>query len=126
MGAFKTGAIVGFGLGYVQGAKAGRQRYEQIQQKMKKLSDSPAVKKAIEPMKPMVSAKLESVLHTLHEREKKVIQLRFGLHDGTPRTLEEVGKEFGVTRERIRQIESKTLSKLRHPSRSQKLRDYLE
>ena len=69
---------------------------------------------------------LESVLHTLSEREKKVIQLRFGLLDGHPRTLEEVGREFGVTRERIRQIESKTLSKLRHPSRSQKLRDYLE
>ena len=64
--------------------------------------------------------------HTLSEREKKVIQLRFGLTDGHPRTLEEVGREFGVTRERIRQIESKTLSKLRHPSRSQKLRDYLE
>ena len=56
----------------------------------------------------------------------EVIQLRFGLVDGHPRTLEEVGREFGVTRERIRQIESKTLSKLRHPSRSQKLRDYLE
>ena len=69
---------------------------------------------------------LDSVLHTLSEREKKVIQLRFGLTDGHPRTLEEVGREFGVTRERIRQIESKTLSKLRHPSRSQKLRDYLE
>jgi RNA polymerase primary sigma factor len=55
-----------------------------------------------------------------------VIELRFGLADGHPRTLEEVGREFGVTRERIRQIESKTLSKLRHPSRSQKLRDYLE
>ena len=54
------------------------------------------------------------------------MRLRFGLDDGQPRTLEEVGKEFGVTRERIRQIESKTLAKLRHPSRSQKLRDYLE
>ena len=74
----------------------------------------------------LLQEQLESVLHTLSIREKKVIQLRFGLHDGTPRTLEEVGKEFGVTRERIRQIESKTLSKLRHPSRSQKLRDYLE
>ncbi|MEX2587479.1 MAG: RNA polymerase sigma factor RpoD [Actinomycetota bacterium] len=74
----------------------------------------------------LLQEQLESVLHTLSEREKKVIQLRFGLHDGTPRTLEEVGREFGVTRERIRQIESKTLSKLRHPSRSQKLRDYLE
>jgi RNA polymerase primary sigma factor len=74
----------------------------------------------------LLQEQLESVLHTLSEREKKVIQLRFGLHDGTPRTLEDVGREFGVTRERIRQIESKTLSKLRHPSRSQKLRDYLE
>ncbi|MEX0833031.1 MAG: RNA polymerase sigma factor RpoD [Actinomycetota bacterium] len=74
----------------------------------------------------LLQEQLESVLHTLHEREKKVIQLRFGLLDGHPRTLEEVGREFGVTRERIRQIESKTLSKLRHPSRSQKLRDYLE
>ena len=74
----------------------------------------------------LLQEQLESVLHTLSEREKKVIQLRFGLHDGHQRTLEEVGREFGVTRERIRQIESKTLSKLRHPSRSQKLRDYLE
>jgi RNA polymerase primary sigma factor len=74
----------------------------------------------------LLQEQLEGVLHTLSEREKKVIQLRFGLLDGHPRTLEEVGREFGVTRERIRQIESKTLSKLRHPSRSQKLRDYLE
>ena len=74
----------------------------------------------------LLQEQLESVLHTLSDREKKVIQLRFGLMDGHPRTLEEVGREFGVTRERIRQIESKTLSKLRHPSRSQKLRDYLE
>jgi RNA polymerase primary sigma factor len=74
----------------------------------------------------LLQEQLDSVLHTLSEREKKVIQLRFGLADGHPRTLEEVGREFGVTRERIRQIESKTLSKLRHPSRSQKLRDYLE
>ncbi len=74
----------------------------------------------------LLQEQLEAVLHTLSEQEKKVIQLRFGLHDGMPRTLEEVGREFGVTRERIRQIESKTLSKLRHPSRSQKLRDFLE
>ena len=59
-------------------------------------------------------------------REQKIIQLRFGLTDGHPRTLEEVGREFGVTRARIRQIESKTLAKLRHPTRSQRLRDYLE
>jgi RNA polymerase primary sigma factor len=74
----------------------------------------------------LLQEQLESVLHTLSGREKEVIRLRFGLVDGQPRTLEEVGKKFGVTRERIRQIESKTLSKLRHPSRSQKLRDYLE
>src|SRR3954447_25517600 len=74
----------------------------------------------------LLQEQLDSILHTLSDREKKVIQLRFGLTDGHARTLEEVGKEFGVTRERIRQIESKTLSKLRHPSRSQKLRDYLE
>ena len=74
----------------------------------------------------LLQEQLESVLHTLSEREKAVIEMRFGLKDGQPRTLEEVGKTFGVTRERIRQIESKTLSKLRHPSRSQKLRDYLE
>jgi RNA polymerase primary sigma factor len=74
----------------------------------------------------LLQEQLESVLHTLDERSREVIRLRFGLDDGQPRTLEEVGKRFGVTRERIRQIESKTLSKLRHPSRSQKLRDYLE
>jgi RNA polymerase primary sigma factor len=74
----------------------------------------------------LLQEQLDAILHTLSEREKRVIQLRFGLSDGHPRTLEEVGKEFGVTRERIRQIESKTLSKLRHPSRSQKLRDYLD
>jgi RNA polymerase primary sigma factor len=74
----------------------------------------------------LLQEQLESVLHSLSERERQVIRLRFGLTDGHPRTLEEVGKEFGVTRERIRQIESKTLSKLRHPSRSQKLRDYLD
>ena len=74
----------------------------------------------------LLQEQLGSVLHSLSEREKKVIELRYGLHDGQPRTLEEVGLEFGVTRERIRQIEAKTLSKLRHPSRAQKLRDYLE
>jgi RNA polymerase sigma factor (sigma-70 family) len=74
----------------------------------------------------LLQEQLEGVLHTLSEREKKVIQLRFGLVDGHPRTLEEVGRQFGITRERIRQIESKTLSKLRHPDRSQKVRDHLE
>ena len=74
----------------------------------------------------MLQEQLSKVLDGLAERERKVISLRFGLEDGHPRTLEEVGREFGVTRERIRQIESKTLAKLRHPSRSSKLRDYLE
>ena len=66
------------------------------------------------------------MLSTLTPREEKVLKLRFGIEDGRPRTLEEVGKEFNVTRERIRQIESKTLAKLRHPSRSSKLKDYIE
>ena len=74
----------------------------------------------------MLQEQLAKVLDGLAERERKVIALRFGLEDGHPRTLEEVGREFGVTRERIRQIESKTLAKLRHPSRSSKLKDYLE
>jgi RNA polymerase primary sigma factor len=74
----------------------------------------------------LLQEQLDSVLHSLTEREKKVIQLRFGLTDGHPRTLEDVGQEFGVTRERVRQIETKTLSKLRHPSRSQQLRGYLD
>ena len=74
----------------------------------------------------MLQEQLRKVLDGLAERERKVIELRFGLVDGHPRTLEEVGREFGVTRERIRQIESKTLAKLRHPSRSSKLKDYLE
>mgnify|MGYP001244688387 CR=1 FL=1 len=68
---------------------------------------------------------INDVLHTLNAREKRVLELRFGLKDGRTRTLEEVGKEFGVTRERIRQIEAKALRKLRHPSRSKRLRDYL-
>lgn len=74
----------------------------------------------------MLQKQLREVLETLSEREKKVLILRFGLDDGRPRTLEEVGKEFSVTRERIRQIEAKALRKLRHPSRSKKLKDYLE
>lgn len=69
---------------------------------------------------------LQSVLETLSEREAGVVKLRFGLTDGQPRTLDEIGQVYGVTRERIRQIESKTMSKLRHPSRSQVLRDYLD
>ena len=73
----------------------------------------------------MLQDQLERVLDNLTVREQRIIQLRFGLTDGHPRTLEEVGREFGVTRERIRQIESKTLAKLRHPSRAQMLREYL-
>jgi RNA polymerase primary sigma factor len=73
----------------------------------------------------MLQDQLEQVLDNLSVREQRIIQLRFGLTDGHPRTLEEVGREFGVTRERIRQIESKTLAKLRHPSRAQMLREYL-
>ena len=73
----------------------------------------------------MLKDEISQVLETLTEREEKVIRLRFGLEDGKPRTLEEVGQMFGVTRERIRQIEAKALRKLRHPSRSRKLRDYM-
>jgi RNA polymerase primary sigma factor len=74
----------------------------------------------------MLQDHIGSVLHSLSAREKRVIELRFGLLDGHPRTLREIGREFGLTRERIRQIETKTLSKLRHPSSSGGLRDYLE
>ena len=74
----------------------------------------------------LLSEAIEEALQELNDRERAVVRLRFGLDDGQIRTLEEVGKEFGVTRERIRQIESKTLAKLRHPTRSQRLRDYLE
>jgi len=74
----------------------------------------------------LMQEQLSDVLSSLSEREAAVVKLRFGLTDGQPKTLDEIGREFGLTRERIRQIESKTLSKLRHPSRSQKLRDYLD
>ena len=74
----------------------------------------------------MLKEQLGNVLDTLSPRESMVLKLRFGLEDGRARTLEEVGKEFDVTRERIRQIEAKALRKLRHPSRSKKLKDYLE
>ncbi|OCL25198.1 RNA polymerase sigma factor RpoD [Orenia metallireducens] len=73
----------------------------------------------------LLQEQLDGVLDTLTDREKRVLELRFGIEDGRSRTLEEVGKEFGVTRERIRQIEAKALRKLRHPSRSKKLKDYL-
>lgn len=74
----------------------------------------------------MLREELTAILGTLSERERKVLELRFGLNDGTPRTLEEVGKEFSVTRERIRQIEAKAIRKLKHPTRSQKIKDFLE
>ena len=74
----------------------------------------------------LLHEQLMEVLDTLTDREQKVLRLRFGLDDGRPRTLEEVGREFNVTRERIRQIEAKALRKLRHPSRSRKLKDYLD
>jgi RNA polymerase primary sigma factor len=90
------------------------------------IGDEDAVVPPDEASKILLKEELESVLGTLSEREKRVIQLRFGLLDAHPRTLEEVGREIGVTRERIRQIEAKTLSKLRHPSRARRVRDYLE
>src|SRR6202008_1599341 len=74
----------------------------------------------------LLKEQVEDVLASLTGRERRVLQLRFGLEDGRSRTLEEVGREFGVTRERIRQIEAKALRKLRHPTRSRKLRDYFD
>jgi RNA polymerase primary sigma factor len=74
----------------------------------------------------LLREQVQEVLNSLTDRESRVLKLRFGLEDGRTRTLEEVGREFGVTRERIRQIEAKAIRKLRHPSRSKKLRDYLE
>jgi RNA polymerase primary sigma factor len=74
----------------------------------------------------LLKEQIDDVLHTLTDRERRVLQLRFGLEDGRSRTLEEVGREFGVTRERIRQIEAKALRKLRHPTRSRRLKDFLD
>ena len=90
------------------------------------IEDSTAVAPPDAASDSILREQLEQVLDGLADRERKVIKFRFGLEDGHPRTLEEVGKEFGVTRERIRQIESKTLAKLRHPSRSGRLKDYME
>ncbi|MEW6447374.1 MAG: RNA polymerase sigma factor RpoD [Bacillota bacterium] len=90
------------------------------------IEDQEAQAPAEEASFTLLREQLNEVLHTLTEREQRVLRLRFGLDDGRARTLEEVGQKFGVTRERIRQIEAKTLRKLRHPSRSKKLKDYLE
>ncbi len=90
------------------------------------IEDSSAIAPPDAASDSMLREQLDQVLDSLADRERKVIKFRFGLEDGHPRTLEEVGREFGVTRERIRQIESKTLAKLRHPSRSSKLKDYME
>lgn len=90
------------------------------------IEDSTAIAPPDAASDSMLREQLEQVLDGLADRERKVIKFRFGLEDGRPRTLEEVGREFGVTRERIRQIESKTLAKLRHPSRSSRLKDYME
>ena len=86
--------------------------------------DSPAPAEAASYT--LLKEQINEVLHTLTPREEQVLKLRFGLEDGRTRTLEEVGKEFDITRERIRQIEAKALRKLRHPSRSKRLRDYLD
>jgi RNA polymerase primary sigma factor len=90
------------------------------------IEDSEAIQPGEAVSFTLLQEQLHSVLGTLSEREAGVVSLRFGLTDGQPKTLEEIGKVYGVTRERIRQIESKTMSKLRHPSRSQVLRDYLD
>ena len=90
------------------------------------IEDRTAIAPADAASHQLLKEQVEDVLHTLSEREAQVLQLRFGLEDGRSRTLEEVGKDFGVTRERIRQIEAKALRKLRHPMRSKKLRDFLD
>ena len=90
------------------------------------IEDSEAVVPADAVSFTLLQEQLHQVLDTLSEREAGVVSMRFGLTDGQPKTLDEIGKVYGVTRERIRQIESKTMSKLRHPSRSQVLRDYLD
>jgi RNA polymerase primary sigma factor len=90
------------------------------------IEDSEAIVPADAVSFTLLQEQLRAVLDTLSEREAGVVSMRFGLTDGQPKTLDEIGKVFGVTRERIRQIESKTMSKLRHPSRSDALRDFLD
>jgi RNA polymerase primary sigma factor len=89
------------------------------------VEDSQAIRPADAATRKMLGDEVSKVLGLLTPREQEVVRLRFGLDDGRPRTLEEVGRTFGVTRERIRQIESKTLAKLRHPQRSEHLKSYL-
>ncbi len=88
--------------------------------------EAPGLKPDEQATRALLRGHLDEVLNTLSPREKRVLQLRFGLEDGKQRTLEEVGREFGVTRERIRQIEAKAIRKLKHPTRAKKLKDYLE
>ena len=90
------------------------------------IEDKKAVSPANATLQSMLKDEISSVLETLDERERKILELRFGIHDGTTRTLEEVGSEFNVTRERVRQIESKALRKLRHPTRSRRIKQFLD
>src|SRR3989338_4243596 len=90
------------------------------------IEDKRAISPANATLQSMLKDEIASVLHTLDDRERKILELRFGIHDGTTRTLEEVGSEFSVTRERVRQIESKALRKLRHPTRSRRLKAFLD
>jgi RNA polymerase primary sigma factor len=90
------------------------------------IEDSEAVNALDAAASGLLQAQLQTILATLNEREAGVVRLRFGLTDGRPRTLDEIGRVYGVTRERIRQLEARSMAKLRHPARSQKLRDYLD
>jgi len=90
------------------------------------IEDKKAISPANATLQSMLKDEITSILNTLDEREKKILELRFGIHDGTTRTLEEVGSEFSVTRERVRQIESKALRKLRHPTRSRRVKQFLD
>ncbi|MBF0478488.1 MAG: RNA polymerase sigma factor RpoD [Candidatus Omnitrophica bacterium] len=90
------------------------------------IEDKKAVSPAMATLQSMLKDEINSVLQTLDDRERKILELRFGIHDGTTRTLEEVGMEFNVTRERVRQIESKALKKLRHPTRSRRIKQFLD
>ena len=90
------------------------------------IEDQKALAPADAASRKMLKEQVDDVLESLSERERAVLEMRFGLDDGRSRTLEEVGREFGVTRERIRQIEAKALRKLRHPSRAKKLKDFLD